>query len=75
MRVLRCKTCGAIRVDSFNEFCFSQGVWSRPSNKESNKGEAARQSAIEYAIAKARGNAGKFVSEASMHAFIEELKK
>ena len=32
LRVSRCKTCGAIRIDSFNEFCFSQGTWSRPSN-------------------------------------------
>lgn len=32
LRVSRCKTCGAIRVDSFNEFCFLQGKWSRPSN-------------------------------------------
>jgi hypothetical protein len=31
LRVSRCKTCGAIRVDSFNEFCFSTGTWSRPS--------------------------------------------
>ena len=32
-------------------------------------------SAIEYAIAKARDNAGKFISDAAMNAFIEELKK
>ena len=34
LRVSRCKACGAIRVDSFNEFYFSQGTWSRPSNKQ-----------------------------------------
>jgi hypothetical protein len=32
LRVSRCKTCGAIRVDSYNEFCFSKGVWSLPAN-------------------------------------------
>jgi len=37
--------------------------------------KAARQSAIEYAIAKARSNAGKFVSDEAMEAFIEELMK
>ena len=37
--------------------------------------KAARQAAIEYAIAKARDNAGKFVSDESMNAFIEELRK
>jgi len=37
--------------------------------------KAGRQAAIEYAIAKARGNAGKFVSDEAREAFIEELKK
>ena len=37
--------------------------------------KAARQAAIEYAIAKARDNAGKFGSDESMNAFIEELRK
>ena len=37
--------------------------------------KAGRQAAIEYAIAKARANAGKFASDAAMDAFIEELMK
>ena len=37
--------------------------------------KAGRQAAIEYAIAKARSNAGKFVSDEAMEAFIEELEK
>ena len=37
--------------------------------------KAGRQAAIEYAIAKARANAGKFASDAAMDAFIEELKE
>ena len=41
----------------------------------SRAAKAGRQAAIEYAIAKARDNAGKFVSEVSMHAFIKELEK
>ena len=41
----------------------------------SRAAKAARQAAIEYAIAKARSNAGKFASDASMNAFIEELRK
>jgi len=30
VRVWRCEACGAIRLDQFNEFCYGQGVWSRP---------------------------------------------
>ena len=41
----------------------------------SRAAKAARQAAIEYAIAKARANAGKFASDAAMNAFIEELRK
>ena len=41
----------------------------------SRAAKAARKEAIEYAIEKARSNAGKFVSDASMNAFIEELRK
>ena len=37
--------------------------------------KAGRQAAIEYAIAKARANAGKFASDEAMDAFIEELKE
>ena len=41
----------------------------------SRAAKAGRQAAIEYAIAKARDNAGKFASDAAMDAFIEELRK
>ena len=41
----------------------------------SRAAKAGRQSAIEYAIAKARSNAGKFVSDEAMEAFIEDLRK
>ena len=41
----------------------------------SRAAKAGRQAAIEYAIAKARCNAGKFASDAAMNAFIEELRK
>jgi len=41
----------------------------------SRAAKAGRQAAIEYAIAKARSNAGKFVSDEAMEAFIEELMK
>ena len=37
--------------------------------------KAGRQAAIEYAIAKARDNAGKFISDEAMEAFIEDLEK
>lgn len=31
--ILKCKSCGAIRIDWKNEYCYSQGVWSERRRK------------------------------------------
>lgn len=30
IRIYRCKVCGAIRLDSFNDYCYATGKWSLP---------------------------------------------